>query len=116
MAREPKKSRARRAKQPPLENRFAFLGDAVASSDRKALRSAQFQVLDKLSGIERSLKVWRKTGATVDDDLRQLWLHEMRQLQRVMSYSGARETIVDILEFVEDEKELDTSKNLSFAV
>ena len=40
----------------------------------------------------------------------------MRQLQRVMSYSGARETIVDILEFVEDEKELDTSKNLSFAV
>jgi hypothetical protein len=106
VAREEKKSRSGRKKRPPLESRFTFLGDAVAAGERKALRPAQFQVIDNLSGIERSLKLWRKTGATVDADLRELWLHEMRQVQRVMSYSGARETIVDILEFVEDDEEL----------
>lgn len=105
MARSAKPGRSRRTNRPPLERRFTFLGDAVAAGDRKALRSTQFEVLDTASGIERNLKLWRKTGAAVDADLRQLWLHEMRQVQRVMSYSGAREVIVDILEFVEDDEE-----------
>ena len=95
------KGRSSRA-LPPLEKRFTFLGDASAPGDRKALRSAQFEVVDQASGFERNLKLWRKTGGPVDTDLRQLWLHEMRQVQRVMSYAGAREVIVDILEFVED--------------
>ncbi|QWC57449.1 AAA family ATPase [Erythrobacter sp. 3-20A1M] len=105
MAGAAKSNRSRRRKRLPLDRRFTFLGDAVAVGDRKALRSAQFEVLDTASGIERSLKLWRKTGAAVDADLRQLWLHEMRQVQRVMSYSGAREVVVDILEFVEDDDE-----------
>lgn len=63
-----------------------------------------FEVEDRLSGAERCLKLWRKTGTPVDEDLRQLWLHEMRQVQRVMSYAGAREVIVDVLEFVEDDE------------
>lgn len=79
-----------------------FVGDAVSPGDREALRSALFDVEDRVTGFERSLKLWRKTGTAVDADLRQLWLHEMRQIQRVMSYSGAREVIVDVLEFVED--------------
>ncbi|MEH0294811.1 AAA domain-containing protein [Agrobacterium sp. CCNWLW71] len=95
------KKRASRA-LPPLEKRFTFLGDAVAAGDKKVLRSAQFEVLDQTTGFERNLKLWQKTGKPVDADLRQLWLHEMRQVQRVMSYAGAREVIVDILEFVED--------------
>ncbi|QKC90602.1 DNA helicase [Mesorhizobium sp. NZP2234] len=95
------KRRAGRA-LPPLETRFVFLGDAVAPGEKKALRSAQFEVLDQTTGFERNLKLWRKTGNSVDADLRQLWLHEMRQVQRVMSYAGARDVIVDILEFVED--------------
>ncbi len=86
-----------------LEDRFEFIGDAVAAGNRAALRSALFEVNDKVTGVERSLKLWRKTGTSVDDDLRQLWLHEMRQVQRVMSYTGARDVIVDVLEFVEDD-------------
>lgn len=39
----------------PLDRRFNFLGDAVTATDRKALRSAQYEVLDTLSGQERSL-------------------------------------------------------------
>lgn len=100
------KSVKRKGKRlPPLAERFTFVGDAVATVDRKALRSAQFEVVDTQSGQDRNLKLWAKTGTAADDDLRQLWLHEMRQVQRVMSYAGAREVIVDILEFVEDAEE-----------
>lgn len=87
---------------PPLEERFDFVDDAVVPGNREALRSALFDVEDKVTGLERGLKLWRKTGTAVDEDLRQLWLHEMRQIQRVMSYSGAREVVVEVLEFVED--------------
>ena len=85
-----------------LEERFEFVGDAVAPGDQRALKSALYEVEDRLTGACRSLKLWRKTGAPVDEDLRRLWKHEMRQLQRVMAYAGARDVIVDVLEFVED--------------
>ena len=39
---------------------------------------------------------------SIDADLRELWRHELRQVQRVMSYAGAHDVIVDVLEFVED--------------
>lgn len=103
--RQVKEQKRAKRSQPPLDKRFTFLGDGIPVGDRKALRSAYFGVLDTASGFERNLKLWRKTGHAVDDDLRQLWLHEMRQVQRVMSYAGAREVIVDILEFVEDSDE-----------
>lgn len=100
-----KATKRRKKRLLPLSERFVFHGDAVSAGDRKALRSAQFDVSDTITGQERSLKLWRKTSTSADEDLRQLWLHEMRQVQRVMSYAGAREVIVDILEFVEDEEE-----------
>ncbi len=87
-----------------LEDRFIFDETAIATANLDALRSAMFYVEDRASGIERTVKLWRKTGKSIDDDLRQLWHHEMRQVQRVMAYSGAREVIVDVLEFVEDEE------------
>jgi AAA domain len=97
-------ARSKSAKRPKssLEERFQFRGDAVAPADRAALRSAIFEVVEADSGAERCLKLWQKTGTPLDDDLKQLWLHEMRQVQRLMSYVGAREVIVDVLEFVED--------------
>lgn len=91
-------------KRPSLELRFEFVGDAIAPSDRAALRSAIFEVEDRVTGANYNLKLWRKTNTAVDDDLRQLWLHEMRQMQRLMSYGGARDVIVDVVEFVEDEE------------
>ncbi|RDJ00743.1 DNA helicase [Rhizobium phaseoli] len=93
-----------KSNRPTLEDRFTFVGDAVAPGNRATLRSAMFEVEDKVTGQERVLKLWHKTGTDVDDDLRGLWRHEMRQVQRVMAYTGAREVIVDILEFVEDDE------------
>lgn len=96
----------RKAKPKPdmssLELRFEFVGDAVAPGDQRALKSVLYEVEDRLTGVSRCLKLWRKTGSPVDEDLRGLWKHEMRQLQRVMAYAGARDVIVDVLEFVED--------------
>ncbi|TNC45041.1 DNA helicase [Rubellimicrobium rubrum] len=89
---------------PPLDRRFTFLGDAVAPGSRQTLRPTQFEVHDQVTGQDRNLKLWKKTGTSVDEDLRQLWRHEMRQVQRVMSYAGAHNLVVDILEFVEDEE------------
>lgn len=102
MVHKPEKRTKRGLK--PLEERFEFLGDAVAVGDRKALRPQQFSVVDQTTGLERNLKLWRKTGLPADDDIRELWRHEMRQVQRVMSYAGARDVIVDILELVEDQE------------
>jgi len=99
-----KTHKSKKTSLPPLEDRFRFLGDALAPEDREALRSAVFEVEDKATGIERTLKLWRKTGGTFDGDLRRLWLHEMRQVQRLSGYAGARETIVDVLELVEDDE------------
>jgi hypothetical protein len=67
---------------PSLDDRFTFLGDAVAPGSRVALKPALFEVEDRATGAVGSLKLWRKTGTPVDADLRGLWRHEMRQVQR----------------------------------
>ncbi|KDU96376.1 hypothetical protein GLUCORHAEAF1_02615 [Komagataeibacter rhaeticus AF1] len=90
---------------PALEDRFEFLGAAFVTADQATLRSAVFPVLDKAIGIERALRVWKKTGTAADGDLRALWLHEQRQVRRLMATAGAAEVIVDVLEFVEDDQE-----------
>lgn len=94
---------ARRQRFAPLDDRFVFPESAVAAGDREALRSSVFEVEERTTGAERTLKLWRKVGGNLDQDLRELWRHEMRQVTRIMAYAGAREVIVDILEFVEDD-------------
>ena len=63
-----------------------------------------FEVEERATGAERVLKLWRKAGGDADADLRELWRHEMRQVTRVMAYSGARDVIVEVLEIVEDDE------------
>jgi hypothetical protein len=100
------------AKAPPktkktlsLGERFEFFNDEVNRHDHSALRSAVYQVTEKANGATRTLKLWRKTGTDADNDLRELWLHEMRQVHRLMAYEGARDVIVNVVEFVEDTEE-----------
>jgi hypothetical protein len=85
-----------------LEDRFVFLGDGMSLGSQSPLKPALFEVEDTLTGASRRLKLWRKTGGPIDEDLRRLWLHELRQVQRVMAYAGARDVIVDVIEQVED--------------
>jgi len=96
---------ARKKGQPPLEERFDFQGDGTAISEGTTLRSAMFNVVERRTGAERGLRVWRKTGTSADRDLKQLWEHERRQVQRLMSTEGAADLVVNVLEFVEDDNE-----------
>ncbi len=96
------KNKGPKHKVPSIEDRFVFVGDGVSLGDQSPLKPALFEVEDRTTGASRKLKLWRKTGSAVDEDLRRLWIHEMRQVQRVMAYVGARDVIVDVLEPVED--------------
>ncbi|WP_445487878.1 DEAD/DEAH box helicase [Rhodopseudomonas sp. RCAM05734] len=88
---------------PPLEERFEFLGDGMTAGGGSPLSSAIFEVDDRRTGTPFNLKLWTKTSTAVDDDLRKLWLHEMRQIQRLGAYEGARDVIVEVVDIVEDE-------------
>jgi AAA domain len=92
-------------KRPQLSERFEFVGDdATASGDPAILRPSVFPVYDRMAQIDRGLRIWRKTGSPIDADLRELWLHEMRQVRRLMASAGASEVIVDLIEMVEDDQ------------
>ena len=88
-----------------LEERFDFQGDAIAVVEGPILRTALHRVLERTTGAERMLRIWRKTGTSADRDLRQLWEHECRQVQRLMSTAGADDLVVSVMEFVEDDQE-----------
>lgn len=89
----------------PLGERFDFLEDSIAAGDLSALKPALYAVYDKLNGNDCCLKVWKKTGTAADEDITALWRHEMRQVSRIRGYAGAREVIVDVLEYLEDDEE-----------
>lgn len=86
-----------------LEARYHFLGDAVAAGDRATLRAALYEVEEISTGRELTLKLWRKTGGQADEDLRELWRHEMRQIGSLMAHAGAQDVIVNIVGLAEDE-------------
>lgn len=85
-----------------IEERFSFEGDDHPSVGRGKLLGTLFEVIERSTGEEYSLKLWRKTGSSSDADLREVWRYEMRHVERVMGHSGAHGVIVDIIEFVED--------------
>jgi hypothetical protein len=74
----------------------------MPAGDISALSSSIFEVEERRTGTPFNLKLWRKTGTAVDDDLRALWLHEMRQIQRLGAYEGARDVVVEVVDIVED--------------
>jgi hypothetical protein len=86
---------------PPLEERFEFLGDGMTAGGRSPLSSSIFEVDERRTGTPFNLKLWTKTSTAVDDDLRELWLHEMRQIQRLGAYEWARDVIVEVVDIVE---------------
>src|SRR5258708_3233470 len=85
-----------------LRDRFRFIDDVPLAGEQAVLEPALVAVEDRTTGLECALKLWRKTGSPVDEDLRQLWSHEFRQVDRLMAYAGAQEVIVDVLGLVED--------------
>jgi hypothetical protein len=72
------------------------LGDQfLVSPDSAALKSALIPAVDRRRDEPVILKYWTKTQSPIDSDLREMWRHEMRQLDRVRAYPGADEVIVE---------------------
>lgn len=88
--------------QQRIDDRFDFDGEGVAADARDELCGTLYEVTERQTDRRFCLKLWRKTGTAADAELRDIWRYEMRHIERVMRNSGAREVIVDIVEFVED--------------
>lgn len=86
-----------------LRERFTF-PDGWAPTDEAPFQSCLVDVTDAASRTERTLRLWSKTRTDADQDLRALWRHESRHVQRVMSYADARDVLVEAVKFVEDEE------------
>lgn len=93
-----KKSKTR---LPTLADQFDLAEAFLASPDAAALKSALIRATNRSTGDPVLLKYWEKAGAPIDADLRALWRHEMRQVERVRAFPGADEVIVDILNYGE---------------
>lgn len=88
------KTRSKRRRGGFLE-RFKLDEAYLVRPDRKTGRPGILVGTD--ADEERVLvKVWPKTPGAPDDDLREIWHHELRQLHRLGGYPGAAETIVSL--------------------
>jgi hypothetical protein len=84
-----------------LEAAFELPEDYLHGPVSAALRPGLIEATDRATGQDRVLKIWWKTGKEADAELRELWRHERLQVDRVMSYPGADEVIVGVVDMLE---------------
>jgi hypothetical protein len=84
-----------------LEDLFELPEDYLQGPQARALRPALIEATERSTGQDKVLKYWLKTATPADDDLRELWRHEKRQVDRVMSYPGADEVMVGVVDMIE---------------
>ncbi|MGJ0427309.1 DEAD/DEAH box helicase [Methylocystis sp.] len=90
---------------PPLESRFKFAEDSfarLAGGWDSHLRTA----VGVADGEPYLLRLFKKTGTALDDDLRAIVARGLRRIRRVLSSRRAREVLVEVLEVAEDQHEL----------
>jgi hypothetical protein len=88
-----------------LDARFKFADTAFPGGIERwnsLLRSAT-GVAD---GEHYLLRLFKKTGTALDEDLKRLITRGLRRVRRVLSSRRARELLVEVLEIVEDQDEL----------
>jgi hypothetical protein len=57
-------------------------------------------------GEDYLLRLFKKTGTPLDEDLKRLITHGLRRVRRVLSSRRARQLLVEVLEIVEDQEEI----------
>ena len=85
--------------------RFRFAEDSVRVGGG-ALESRLRPATDIETGEQYLIRLFRKTGTSIDEDLRTLVDGGLRRIRRVLSSRRARDVLVEITEIVEDECEL----------
>ena len=89
----------------PLDSRFIFAEDSFARLTEgwdSHLRTA----VGVVDGETYLLRLFKKTGSELDDDLRAIVARGLRRIRRVLSSRRARDVLVEVLEIVEDQHEL----------
>lgn len=90
---------------PPLDSRFTFSEDShgrLTGEWDSHLRAA----IGVVDGERYLLRLFKKTGTTLDDDLRAIVARGLRRIRRVFSSRRARDVLVEVLEIAEDQHEL----------
>lgn len=90
---------------PPLDSRFRFAEDSflrLTGGWDSHLRTA----VGVADGEAYLLRLFKKTGSALDDDLRAIVARGLRRIRRVLSSRRAREVLVEVLEVAEDHHEL----------
>lgn len=88
-----------------LGSRFTFAEDSfarLAGGWDSHLRTA----VGMEDGERYLLRLFKKTGTALDDDLRAIISRGLRRIRRVLSSRRAREVLVEVLEIAEDQQEL----------
>jgi DNA polymerase alpha-associated DNA helicase A len=96
MARVPKHGKS------TLDARFRFADTAFPGGMNSQLRFAT-GIAD---GEEYLLRLFRKTGTALDEDLKRLVTRGLRRVRRVLTSRRARQLLVEVLETVEDQDDL----------
>lgn len=86
-----------------ISNRFEVIGEPIPLVSRYIAQPDVYHVIEKETDAEYLLKLWRKTGHEIDRHLRDLWHHELLQLQRLSQYVSANDLIPQAVELVEDD-------------
>ncbi|MEQ1516782.1 MAG: AAA domain-containing protein [Usitatibacteraceae bacterium] len=92
-------------KNPPLETRFRFAEDSLGRLTGGW--DSHLRVAVGVDDGERYLiRLFKKTGTALDDDLRIIVARGLRRIRRVLSSRRARDVLVKVLETAEDQHEL----------
>lgn len=89
-----------------LEDRYAFSERSIASQGSATTPGVFFEVEEISTSAKRLLKVWSRKHTQIDADIREIWQNELRQVQRLLAYSGARDVIVETIELIETKDEI----------
>lgn len=88
-------------KRQTLEELFELPEDYLHGPAAEALRPGVIDATERATGRDRVLKIWKKTGTPSDAELRELWRHERLQVDRIMSYPGAADVMVGVVDMIE---------------
>lgn len=97
--------RSRKPLLRPLGDRFRFAEDSVRVAGG-ALESQLRRATDAETGEQYLIRLFSKTGSTIDEDVRLLIDGGLRRIRRVLSSRRAREILVEFVDIVEDADEL----------
>lgn len=83
-------------------DRYRLDDRLLQRADPKIGRAAMIGGEDSETGQRVIIKEWRRDPKIADDELREIWRQEIRQLHRLAGYPGAREHIVMLHDSAED--------------